>query len=163
MVIATTWRARHRYVSGLTVDPASNTVLIAWSADSSFTGQMPWGVPEYPTLLIYGIGVDMTTSGVAGTRRLNLQIDQPASGGITRYVSSGTQTAGLTRRWEPAVGFALETTLAGDVYREPLPAGFMLLPGLVGASEAQLTVSINGAQAGDVLGPVSIRGILLYP
>jgi len=158
-----TWYARTRFVAGLSADPAGAAMLMAWSADPVFSGaSIPWPAPEYPTLLIMGIGVQMTTSAVAGARRLSLTLGQPNSA-ITSWLSSGTQAASLVRRWEAAQGFSLDTTLAGTVYREPLPRGFMLLPGLVGGPEAQLTVSISGAQAGDVLGPVSVRGMLLYP
>lgn len=158
------WTVRDRYASGVSDDPPALTpVLLRWSADATWEAEsLPWAVPEYPTLLITGIGVTLVTSAVAATRRLSLTIDQP-NGGRFEWLSSGTVTASLTRRYELAPGFALDTTLASTTFREPLPHGLFVLPGLDGGPEPQLTLSVVSMQAGDDLGPVTVRGILLLP
>lgn len=157
-----TWYARDRNVSGLS-ESGLTAVFLPWSPDPGFAGQsLPWAAPEYPTLWITGIGVTLTTSGVAGARRISLRIDQ-VGGASLEWLSLGTQTATLTRRFEFAQGVSLETTLASSVYREALPRGFMLLPGVVGGVESQLTVAISNVQAGDSMGGVTVRGVLLYP
>lgn len=162
---AVTWNVSHRYVVGLSVDPGINTIFVPWSADPIFSASLPWATPEYPTLLIYSLGVTSTLSGAVGARRLGITIDQPF-GGQTQWISSGSQNS-ASRRWEVAVGFNLETTATGTgsttVFREPLPRGLFVQPGRVGGSEGQITVTIVNALAGDVLGPLSIRGALLYP
>jgi len=169
MSIGINWVVRGHEAVGLTDDPevfnpGGGTAFIPHSPDPLLEGSsLPWALPEYPTHLIYGVGLTIVTSAVAGTRRLRLQLTQP-NGAFTEWLSSGTQLAGLSRRWECAVGYALDTTVTGaSVYREPLPRGFMLLPGLVGTSEGQLLITINGFQAGDVLGPITLRTHLLLP
>ena len=74
------------------------------------------------------------------------------------------QTAGLTRRWEFSVGMPFETSLASTTYRECLPRGFLMFPGIGSQGEGQLQILVrNLVTAEDVFGPVTIRGHLLYP
>lgn len=145
------------------VDGVTPTVVILpWTPDPFFGAQsLPWPEPEFPTLLILGIGVSLTTSAVAGNRRLDYDIINP-NNAQTLWRSSGVQTANLTRRWEIQVGFSLETTLAGDTYREPLPNGLLLFGQRI-PNDGQFRLAVNGAQAGDALGALSLRGRLLYP
>ena len=161
---AFTWAVRGRHVSGISVQPAAfSPVFLPWSADPAFAGQsLPWADPEYPTLLILGIGFDYTASGTVATRRARLIVDQ-VGGGKIDWSASGTTTAGQANRYEFQQGVSLETTLVGSLLREGIGHGFLLLPGLVGSGEGQLTITASNGQAGDQLGAVSIRGLLLYP
>lgn len=155
-----TWVTDDRQAAGISDDPAGSAITLEWGpADALIAGgSIPWARPAYPTLLITGLGTTMTTVAAVANRRLSLTVSGPV--GQLTYLSSGTQAANLTRRWEAALGFALDTTLANSVYREPLSGGFMLLP--LPASSL-LTVTIFNVQSGDTLGPLSIRGVLLPP
>lgn len=159
-----TWAVRGLYASGLSADPAANTaVILRWGSNPIYASEsVPWAdTPAYPALLLTGVGFTLVTSGVAGNRRPSLTVSWPS--GQFEWLAGTTQAATQTRRWELAPGFALDTTLAGTTFREPLPHGLVLLPGSLALAETQLTVSWTGAQAGDDLGQVTVRGYLLRP
>ncbi len=167
---AVSWLARHRWVVGLSspiASPNDGFVNVFWHADSTvpevIESTLPWGAPEYPALLVLGIGFRLTTGATVASRRPEVTISNP-DGSELVAIASAAQTASLTRRWEFSVGMPFETSLASTTYRECLPRGFLLFPGVGSQGEGQLQILVrNHVTAEDVFGPVTIRGQLLYP
>lgn len=156
------YHVRDRNVYATSASDGTGVWFLPWTPDLvGYDGQtMPWAAPEYPTLLITGIGATLTADATVTNRRFTLKIDQDG-GSILEWSAGSNITAGTTRRQEFAAGVSVATPLAGTTIRDPLPRGFMLIPDFV--NPAQLTVSVANFQVGDVLGDLSVRGVLLYP
>jgi hypothetical protein len=165
--MAFTWTVRGVYAVGVDQNTTLATSLMGWGADPTLPGTLPWAQPEYPSLLITGISCLFTTNNAVNVRRVRIQIDFQG-GGTFAWLSSGTITASQARRFEFGAGIALEATVTGTgpqtvLYREALPNGLVLIPGLEGQSGSQLTVTLENSVAADVLNSVTVRGMLLLP
>lgn len=164
---AFTWHVRNRYATGLSAVPAAaTTVSLFWTYSSvsavHLESTLPWAQPEYPTLLVLGVGFDFATDATPGNRRVRLTLTTGASAPWT-ILSGGVQAAGANRRWEFGVGMDLDTALVGTTdYREPLPGGLLLLAPPDEVSSLVLGFAGAGG-ANDTYGAVTVRGALLYP
>jgi hypothetical protein len=107
-------------------------------------------------LSISGIGMDVTTSGVAGTRLPRLRIIDPAGRILFSWASGTSMAANLTRRYQWARGVSPATPLAGSTVRESLPDGLYLDPGW------KLELTVDLAQTGDTI-PLAVVWAVLKP
>lgn len=138
--------------------PAGRTFLLFWTTDEE-VGQVPH-LASF-CLLIYGIGFGLSTNAVAAARRPRIALQQPGGNALTIYPAAGTTLGSQTRRYEFSAGIALDTTLGGQFFREPLPEGLILLPGRTGLTEGSLLITIDNGQVGDSLDGCTIYGRLL--
>lgn len=165
-----TWHVRNRYFVAVTDDHAADPVEVTFfhSTNPAFAGQaLPWAEPEYPSLLLLGIGFRLVTDATAGNRRVVLGLTQPGGAAATIIVSSATQPPGANRRWEFWAGFELDTTAIGTIaFKEPLPRGLVMLsPRDANQSEARLDITLLGSPGAgsDTIEEVTMSGHLLYP
>lgn len=146
------WAVNGRQTVGQS-DLSGQTLTIDWTEDPELAN-FPWARPGFPCLLVHHVGVTLTTSAVAATRRVILTFQQRAANAVTTYHTQVTTTANLSRRYEWGVRYAMDSTAFP---REPLPVGMVLLRG------AFARVTIDAGQAGDSLESFRIVGTLLLP
>lgn len=162
---APVWTVRDRNVQGALDSDGTTTIPVSWGFDEELPIEFPWSdLAHYPSLLIMGLMFRVFTSAVAGTRRPVVTVSNgvpTGAAGVTRVIAGNGTTAGLNREYYFAVGTAMPPAALIDRFKEPLPVGLILHPGLLTGGNGLLNITIDGVQAGDSLGDALLFGYLL--
>jgi len=166
---AYSWNVADQNVVGVSASGLLNNFLqLVWGpyrdTDLPFaeSPNFPWPSPNYPSLLVLGLGLTFTATAAVAARRPRVTVTYPNSATFD-FVAANTLTAGQTRTYEFGVGMALDTSAAGQMFREVLPEGLVLLPGSeLGAPHCTMNFSLDNFQTGDSCPGVTITGMLLF-